>query len=270
MAKIPTRRPASLLRRAIEAARLVEAAASEKRLRRPLEIAGYGFLVRNRRIASAIARLGRQGAYESKILMRTMFEIQINYAWIRLKNPHSRALRFRRFLPIERLRLLEKTATIFRSVDYERKKKQFEAERRKVRHLFRFRDSKGKMRWARSWAADRSVETRLTEIKQTERPGGKVDPFLSGMYISFSAATRGSPISLEEVLRAEDHRLVAVTQPEVRPDAHKIGAFILLVWTIEAFTEDARLKHQLRGELQEVSSAFAKLSKRTKEKWGAV
>lgn len=260
----PTLRPATLLKQVIEAATKLEHAASQKALRKPLQVAGLGFLVRNRRIARAIERLGRESAYESRVLLRTMLEIQINYAWIRLRKTHSRALRFHKYWPIERLRLLEKTATIFRPPDYNERKQALQAERAKVRHLFRFRDSQGKMQWAQSWASVSSVEARLTEVQKRERPGAAPDPFLYGMYISFSSATHGSPISLNEVLTVDGWRLIASSQPESRPDVHRRGAFILLAWTIEAFAEDARLRRQCRADMTRVLSAVKELKRRSK------
>lgn len=173
-----TLRPASLLKRAVETARKLENAASQKTLRKPLQVVGLGCLVRHRRIAVAIQRLGRQSAYESRVLLRTMLEIQINYAWIRLRNTHSRAVRFYQFRPVERLRLLEKTATIFRPEDYDQRKRALQVERNKVRHLFRFRNPKGKMQWAHSWPTVGSVEARLTEVQKKEKPGAVPDPFL--------------------------------------------------------------------------------------------
>ena len=259
-----TLRPASLLKQAVKTARKLEHAASQKPLRKPLQVAGFGFLVRHRQIAVAIQRLGRESAYETRVLLRTMLEIQINYAWIRLRNTHSRAVRFYQFWPIERLRLLEKTATIFRPEDYDQRKRALQAERNKVRHLFRFRDTKGKMQWAKSWAIVGSVEARLTEVQKKERPGTAPDPFLYGMYISFSSATHGSPNSLAEVLTVVEGRAMASPQPELRPNANKMGAFILLAWSIEAFAEDARLRRQCHADIRKVSTAVQELKQRSR------
>jgi hypothetical protein len=253
-----------VLKHALEVAGKLEVAASQKTLPGPLQVAGYGFLVRNRRLAAAIARLGRASAYESRLLLRAMLEIQINYAWIRLRNRYSRALRYHRFWPIERLRLLEKASTIFKEADYGQKKQQVEAERRKVRQLFRFRDTKGKMRWAESWAKVNSIEARLVEVLRYEKPTGQPDPFMYGLYVSFSSAVHGSPNSLQEVLRVTNGRLVAAEQPESDPDRHLVGAFILLASTIEAFAEDARLRRALRADIRIVSSALEQLREKGK------
>jgi hypothetical protein len=198
--------------------------------------------------------------------MRSMLEIQINYAWIRLRNSHSRALRFRQYLPIDRLRLLEKAGTIFRASDYTARRRAFMAERRNVRHLFRFRDKNGKMQWAQSWASVSSVEARLAEVQKKEKPGSSPDPFLYGLYVSFSSATHGSPGSLIEVLDVVGGRLIPKRQPEVRPNAHQVGAFILLVWTIEAFAEDARLRRQCGSLIRTVSKPLKAMAKKPNKK----
>jgi hypothetical protein len=255
--------PAGLLRLAISSGLIVEAAAADKRLRRPLSLTGVGCLIRNRRIAQAILRLGAKSAYESRILMRTMLEIQNNYAWIRLKKSHSRAIRFHRFVPIERLKILKQMNSIMKEAHYEQMKQRLEAERSKLR-VFRFRDSKNKMQWAKSWAAVSSVEARLTEVLSAERPDKPVDPFWYGMYISFSSATHGSPGSLNEVVQRDGDRLVAKEQPEIKPSAHQRVAAIVLAWTIAAVTEDVRLRRQLRRELKPLDLAMAALQARAK------
>jgi hypothetical protein len=197
--------------------------------------------------------------------MRTMLEIQINYAWMRLKNSYSRALRFHRFTPIEQLKLLKQMNTFLKQADHEQIRVRLEAERRQVSHLFRFRDRSNKMQWAKSWATVSSVEARLSEILSTERPGTQVDPFMYGMYISFSSATHGSPGSFNEVLRLNGDRLLAKEQPEAKPDVHRNGAAILLAWTIDAFTEDARLKRNLRASLRPLQQAMAELLERARK-----
>ena len=255
-------RPTQLLRLAIASSFAVESATAQKRLRHPLPLAGFGFLVRNRRLAQAIQRLGIRGAYESRVLMRTMLEIQINYAWIRLRNSYSRALRYHRFIPLEQLKVLKQMNTLLKQDDYDNIRGRLEAERRRTRHLFRFRDSKNKLQWSKTWAAVSSVEARVSEVLSKERPGKQVDPFHYGMYISFSSATHGSPGSVSDVLRIEDDRLVARQQPETNPAVHQRGAAILLAWTIDAFTEDARLRRRLRAELRPLKEAIAELRAR--------
>ena len=256
--------PGALLKSAVETARSLEHAASQKQLRKPLQVVGLGSLVRHRRIAMAIQALGRRSAYESRVLLRTMVEIQINYAWIRLRNSHSRALRFCQFPPLEKLRLLEKTATIFKPDDYDQRRLALLDARRKVRHLFRFRDKNGEMRWSRSWASVSSVEARLTEVLKKESPKATPDPFLYGMFVSFSSATHGSPNSVADVLTAQNGRAAASPQPEPSPNVHKQGAFILLAWIIEAFSEDARLRRQCHTSIHEIRTIVHELKQRSK------
>ncbi len=198
-----------------------------------------------------------------------MLEIQINYAWIRLRQSHSRALRFHQYSSLDRLRLLEKAGTIFRPADYAERRKALIAERRKVRHLFRFRDKNGKMQWAQSWASVSSVEARLIEVQKKEKPTAKPDPFMYGMYISFSSATHGGPNSLVEVLDVVGGRLVPKPQPELKPSAHYIGTFILLVWAIEAFAKDSRLRRSCRNEINSVSRPFKAMLEKANKKWQA-
>lgn len=268
-ARPKTPSPAALLRDAIRVSGVLEAAGSAKNLRKPLQVAGYGFLVRSRRLAEAITRCGNKSAYECRVLLRSMLELQINYAWIRLRNSYSRALRFHQYWPLERLRLLEKTGTIFRASDYTARRRALVAERRKVRHLFRFRDKNGKMQWAQSWASVSSVEARLAEVQKKEKPGLTPDPFLYAMYISFSSASHGSPSSLVEVLDVVGGRLIPKSQPEVRPSAHQVGAFVLLVWTIEAFAEDGRLRRQCGFDIRSVSKPLKAMAKKANQKWQA-
>ncbi len=244
-----------LLRRAVRVARKLETLASETDLRRrPLLIAGYGFLVRNRRLAAAISQLERPSAYEAGVLVRTMLEIKINYAWIRLTNTYSRARRCCRHWPLDRLRLLEKAASIFRPNDYEDRKRLLEQARRRVRGLFRFRDRKGRMRWANSWAQVDTVEARLAEVQKNQN-AGEADLFQYALYIALSSAVHGSPESVERVLRIHKQRLRPARQPEGDPERHARGALVLLMWTVDMFATDSKLKRALRPEIHGLASA---------------
>lgn len=252
-------RPQGLLRRALRLARRLEEIAREATLRRPLLFAGYGFLVRNRRLAAAISQLGERSAYESGILVRTMLEIKINYSWIRLRNSYSRALRFYRYWSLERLRLLEKAAAIFRPKDYGARKKALEQERRKVRRLFRNRNAKGKMRWATSWAQVDSIEARLAEVSRKQNPA-EPDLFQYALYVSLSSSVHGSPGSLRQVLRVHQRRLSPARQPETDPQRNIVGALVLLMWTIDTFATDSKRRRALQPELQVLASEVKALS----------
>jgi len=251
----------ALLRQAVKLALKLERIASGKNLRRPLLIAGYGFLVRNRRLAAAIMQIKEASAYEAGVLVRTMLEIKINYAWIRLTNTYSRALRFWHYLPVERLRLLERAAMILRPNDYKARKRQLEQARRKVRHLFRLRDRNGKMRWARSWAQVESVEARLAEVQKKQNPS-QPDLFQYAMYIYLSSVVHGSPLSVEQVLRIHNKRLRPARQPESDPERHVVGALALLMWTVDTFATDSKLKRALQPEISDLASAVGALAAR--------
>lgn len=256
-------RPHGLLRQALRLARTLERNASARSLRTPLLIAGYGFLVRNRRLAAAISQLGEPWAYEAGILVRTMLEMKINYSWIRLRSSHSRALRFCRYWPVEGLRLLEKAASIFRPDDYDDRKTLLEQKRRRVGRLFRFRDGKGKMRWARSWAQVDSVEARLAEVQKHQNPAAP-DLFQYALYVGLSAAVHGSPLSLERVLRVQQGKLAPARQPESDPQRHVVGALVLLMWTIDTFAADAKLRRALQPNLRRVASAVTEFAAQRK------
>lgn len=120
------------------------------------------------------------------------------------------------------------------------------------------------MRWAASWARVSSVEARLVEVQKKERPGSAPDPFLYGMYVSFSSATHGSPDSINDMFALVDGALLIKDQPERRPDLHRKGAFISLAWTIEAFLQDARLRRACQADVKEIFSAVRELKRRSR------
>jgi hypothetical protein len=74
---------------------------------------------------------------------------------------------------------------------------------------------------------------------------------------------------LVDVLTVDGGHIIPAVQPEHRPDVHKMGAFIVLAWTIEAFAEDARLRKQCRADILKVSLPLQELVKRSKHKYGA-
>jgi hypothetical protein len=216
---------------------------------KPLTLVGFGSLVRNRRLASAILKLTSEHAYEARLLMRSMIEIHTNYAWIRLRKAHSRATRYLRFEAAEQYRLLQKWVTVFRPADHDARLKHWAAERGETKHLFYHRDEKGRLRWDKTWASVSSLESRMIEIHQKEKPGEPFDPFVYGMYVWFSSTTHGGPSSVKDVVVVREGRLSTSRQPEKTPRVHLFGAVTLLAWTIEAFAEDARLRRALKPVL---------------------
>lgn len=256
--------PKSLLDSTINVARRLEQAASQAGSREALHIVGHGLLVRSRRLAQSIRRLGPRHAYEAGILLRSMIEIKINYAWIRLRHRNSRARRFVRFWPIERLKLLEMFAPEMPQDEVAQKRRTFIHERHRARHLFRTRDKKGKLHWAKSWASAPSVEQRLKEVAATEQPDNP-DFFLYTLYASLSAAVHGSPGSVEQMLHVVDGQLVAKVQPETDPTRHFFGALITLTYMIEAVAEDSELEAALRPQLQAHSARVRALASQRKQ-----
>lgn len=248
-------KPLALLRRGILLARRVERAGVQKDLRKPTCIVAYGFLVRNRRLAVAVERLNKRCAYEGRMLLRSMLEIVINYAWIRLRQKHSRAKRFLAYQPLELLRIHAAMWYTFSQEEFKRTQRNLEAQRRRVRHLFRFRDKKGKMQWARSWAKVDSVEARLREVRSAETTG-QPDPFLYGLYAWISSAVHAGPNSLKEVLRKRGNSLVAKGQPEKNPTAQFTGAAAVLAYTVEAAVEDLGLEPLLASQVKGYSTAI--------------
>ncbi len=246
--------PLAVLQRGIRLARHIERAATQIDLRKPIRVVACGFLVRNRRLAVAVGRLGEGCAYEGRMLLRSMLEIMINYAWIRLRQKHSRSVRFLSYQPLELLRVHAQMRDTFSQAEFEQAQRNLEAQRRRVRHLFRFRDRKGRMQWVRSWARVSSVEARLREVRSAETPG-QPDPFLYGLYAWISSAVHGGPNSVNEVLTKRGNSLVATRQPEHNPTAQFRGAAIVLLYTFEAAVEDLGLKQLLASQVKEYSSA---------------
>ena len=127
----------SYLKRSIILAHRLEAQASPIVNQKKVSLVGFGFLIRNRRLAQAILQLGKQHAYEGRMLIRSMIEIHINYSWIRLSNQERRANRFMKFEPLELLKIFKDIHTYMDPIQYRAGKKKHESERAKVRHLFR-------------------------------------------------------------------------------------------------------------------------------------
>ncbi len=240
--------PLIVLRRGIRLARRVESLAPDAEVRKPIGMVAFGFTVRNRRLATAIERLGLNCAYEGRMLLRSMIEILINYAWIRLRKPHSRALRYIAYHPLERLNVHRLMRETLEPEMLKESQRYLEEQRRRVRHLFRFRDKNGKMQWARSWASVSSLEARLQEVKADGNPS-QSDPFLYGLYAWISSAVHGGPHSLDEVLTSRDQRIVAKEQPEQDPTAQIKAAATTLAFTLRAAVDDLKLKKVMKAEL---------------------
>jgi hypothetical protein len=250
----PATHPEQFLKRAIRLARRLERELPPRSLRHHKVFLGLGFLVRNRRIAQAIARLGTAHAYEGRMLLRSMIEIQINYSWIRLDRTHSRALRFMRYEPIERLHIVSDIQSVLSPERAAAVIKRFTREREGARHLFRVPAAKGKRKWASSWASIPALKDRYTEILRREG-GDASDTFVYGIYRWASSAVHGGPVSLSEVLVTSEDGARAQRQPEKDPQAQIKSAAAILLLNINQLGRDARMIRALMPDLRELGKA---------------
>jgi len=188
-----------------------------------------------------------------------MVEIHINYAWIRLKNTEFRANRFIKFKPLELHKVLKdiEPSGLMSQDEYRSKLKEYINKRAKVRHLFRNRikggKNKGKLKWDTNWASGASLESRLEEVLKSET--GKYDSFLYALYRWLSSMVHSGPTSLKDVL-APDKPLRAKLQPESNPTSHLVGAFVVLLATIEALAESSKMIKDLGSELSKLQRAL--------------
>lgn len=252
----------SYLHRSIALSKKLESIAGPKAGQRKSTLIGFGFLVRNRRLAQAVSQLSSQYAYEKQILIRSMVEIHIIYAWIRSKNREIRANRFIKFAPLEKLRILKdlEPSGLMSQDEYRSKLREYIKRRAKVRHLFRNRikrgKNKGKLKWDRNWASGASLESMLKEVLKSET--GTYDSFLYALYRWFSSTVHGGPTSFEDVLEP-DRPLRAKQQPESNPTSHLVGAFVVLLTTIEALAKSSNTMKDLEPELSKLQGALSRL-----------
>ncbi|MCF8078951.1 MAG: DUF5677 domain-containing protein [Desulfobacterales bacterium] len=250
------------MHRSIALSKKLEAIVGTKAGQRKSILVGFGFLIRNRRLAQAISQLNSQYAYEKQILIRSMVEIHINYTWIRLKKTELRANRFIKFAPLELINILKdiEHSGLMGQDEYRSKLKEYKNKRSKVRHLFRNRIKRGKNKdkliWDRNWASGASLESRLKEVLSSET--GKYDSFLYGLYRWLSSTVHGGPTSLNDVLEA-DMPLRGKLQPESNPMSHLVGAFVVLLATIEALANSSNTIKEIEPELSKLQSALKRL-----------
>lgn len=249
----------SYIYRSIALSKRLESITGPKANRKKNILVGFGFLVRNRRLAQAVSQLSNQYAYEKRILIRSMVEIHITYAWIRLRNTENRANRFIKFIPLEKLKILKdlKASGLITSDEYRIKLREYINRRTKVRHLFRNQinrgKNKGKLKWDGNWASGASLESMLEEVLKSET--GKYDSFLYTLYRWFSSTVHGGPISLDDVLEP-DRPLRAKQHPESNPTSHLKGAFVVLLATIEALAKSSNTIKDLEPEISKLQSAL--------------
>ena len=222
-----------------------------------LMFVGFGFLVRIRRLAQAILQLGSQHAYEGRMLLRCMLEIEINYRWIHIQNRERRANRFIKYHALERLKILEELPDSYNNPrEYRRIYKKTKVECTKVRHLFRRRNKNGNLIWDKSWASSTSFPSRLRDIQKSEK--GKYDPFLYGLYRWTSSAIHGSIHSFSEVLE-KNQKWQAKSQPETNPLAQMVGAFAVITSTIRSLAIDANVFNLIEIELRKLENELDRM-----------
>lgn len=209
---------------------------------------GYGLLVRNRRIAEAIATLGTRHAYEGRMLLRSMLEIQINYWWLRRGRTDSRARRFLRFDPLERLQITTDIQSAVSSTRLANAQARLVSSQAATRHLFRKADSKGKLKWDKHWASVSSLRDRFIEVSKAEGQSPN-ETFTYGLYRWASSAVHGGPFSLMEVLEATPLGARAKAQPESDSHAQLHAAAGTLATTVTLLAKDARMVRSLQPAL---------------------
>jgi hypothetical protein len=241
----------NFLKRAIDLASSLESEISPLAGKKRSTLVGFGLLIRNRRLAQAIFRLGSNHAYEGRMLLRSMIEIHINYAWVRLRNRERRANRFLKFEPLEMLNILKDLSNSIEPAIYSSNLKKYKSERAKFRHLFRTRNKDGKLRWENNWARGLSLKDRLKAVLQDET--GKSDNFLYAIYGWSSSAIHGGPASISEVLE-KNVRLQSKIQPEKDPSAQIKGAIVVLMATIEALAEDSGVFENFNVEIKKLEN----------------
>lgn len=201
--------------------------------KRPAEAVAYATLVAQRRFAEAIRRLGTEGAYEARIILRAMIEHHFNLAWILLKAPHRRAHRFVRFQAIEKFKGLTGLPLEMRPPEYGAVYRQAKRSRARVQHLFRRPDKKGRLVWDKNWAAGKSVEDRMREVLAAEGKGAAApDMFMYSLYRWFSGVVHGSAQHFEELLEPTRHGVRPKANPDSGPANQMMSASLILTGTL--------------------------------------
>src|SRR5262249_15192449 len=152
--------------------------------------------------------------------------------------------RFLRFEPLERRQILEDTRAAMSPEAAADLLARYDAQRRRVRHLFRFRDRTTlKLSWSKHWATHAAFRARFIEVKSVQAARAKKpvgDDFTYGVYRWMSFAIHGGPLSLSEVVSNSAGRPIASRQPESAWDAHTASVAIGTLLTIKAVAEESR------------------------------
>ncbi len=251
----PARQLKASLSRTVTLAARCEQQLPKSHQRKPLQMVCYGMLVRLRRLARAVRRLDVEGAYEARIIIRSMIELHFNYSWIRLRHSDSRARRFLRFDALEKLRIIEELPPDMLPERAPDVLKALRAQRAAVRHLFQTRDREGRLRWAKHWATHHSFEARLQEVRQAHQ----LDSFLYALYRWTSGTAHGNPLSLNEVLERTEFGARPKQQPEPNPTAALVAANVVLLATLSHAAADLDLSGELRRQIGLASARFRQL-----------
>jgi hypothetical protein len=217
----------TLLAQAIEVAQGIEAILGARQRPPAPQLVAFGSLVRNRRLSQAIARIPEDLAYEALVLVRCLVETQINLSWIRL-DPRTRAERFLKFEPLERLDLIKEMPESVPKGRARAVVERLEAARNATKSLFGEVSNHGKLRWAGKWAPV-SLRDRLSEIMNAA--GQSKVPFVYVLYRWGSSVVHGGPVSLASIIRTDREHASAVPQPLTEASSVFAGAGLCLLMT---------------------------------------
>lgn len=234
---------------------------SRSQQKKAIQRVAYGTLVRNRRLAQAIARLGADYAFEARALARSMLEIEFNYLWIRLKSPNTRAKSFLMFTPLEQLTIISAVGETLDSVSSTADIEYLTRRRDKLRRLYFRTNNEGKSWWATSWADVTKFEARLLAVQQAHtKASEKTDQFLYGIYRWYSGCVHGSPLSFMDLLGPSQFGARALAQPEPDPGQQVTSATLMLLTTLRPALTDLAHSKATRLELNRLEDKFALMS----------
>jgi hypothetical protein len=260
-----------LLRRAIALAKRLEVIAGPFARNSWPRFVAFTTLIRQRRLAEAVLRLGIKNAYESKVLLRSMIEIHFNSEWILYRGGTRRAKRFVDFHPLEQLRILDQVGPTLRMPDDMAIRRRLVAARAKVRHLFRRRNKQGKYQWSNTWATVTSLEARMRAVLARRKVTGPADAqFFYGLYTWYSSAVHGGPISMRSVIQYRGRQPSPRPQPEPDPLASIGAALLVLESTIGAVGSCSGQLHLLEPQFGALSRAVRELTRARPPLWSNV
>jgi hypothetical protein len=235
--RVNRRRFAKLLTTSVRLAHQIESAVDDSGIT-PISLVSFGTLVRMRRNAEAVLRLGANHSYESRVIVRSMLEMYFNLAWIHVEDHEVRARRFLEYHTLEKLSILRRYPESMRSPQYPAKVRQLEEDRDKLSH-FRIRNRQGQLTWAKSWATVTSVEGRIAQVQESSsQKGSPRDDFMYLLYQWFSGVVHGSPQSIAEVLDRSEGHLKSKDLHDLADDRSITGAALSLILVMKIAISD--------------------------------